>query len=63
MACGSGASATAYASYIKGFTNKKTNIHFAIGNLMIEIDDQENIIMNGGYNYVYKGEINILCYI
>jgi diaminopimelate epimerase len=60
-ACGSGACATAFSALKKGFV-KSNNIKIQFSNesdfLCISIQNEE-IIMKGGYSYVFSGEINI----
>ena len=58
-ACGTAACATAVAANINGFTDKKTDIEFALGKLSISIDENNNIHMKGPVSDIKNIEINI----
>lgn len=47
LACGTGASATAYAAYRQNMANKNVNILLPGGNLQITITDDDEILMIG----------------
>ncbi len=56
LACGSGACAAAYISYITGYTERKVDINLPGGDLYIEIED--SIYMTGPCKEVYSGNIS-----
>ena len=58
-ACGTAACATAVAANIKGLTDKKTDIEFALGKLSITIDENNSIHMKGPVSDIRNIEINI----
>ena len=58
-ACGTAACATAVAANIKGLTDKKTDIEFALGKLSITIDQSNSIHMKGPVSDIRNIEINI----
>ena len=58
-ACGTAACATAVAANIKGLTDKKTDIEFALGKLSITIDENNSIYMKGPVSDIINIEINI----
>ena len=58
-ACGTAACATAMAGYINGFTDKKTDIEFALGKLSISIDENNSIHMKGPVSNIKNIEIRI----
>jgi len=55
LACGTGACAAAFASFLKNKTNRQVNAHLPGGKLKIEIKD--NIYMTGPAIKVFQGEI------
>jgi diaminopimelate epimerase len=57
-ACGTAACATAVASNINGFTDKKVDIEFALGKLSISIDKKNSIHMKGPVSNIKNIEIN-----
>jgi diaminopimelate epimerase len=57
MACGTGASAVAVASNIKGITGKNVTIHLLGGDLFIEWADDNHIYMTGPAAEVFEGTI------
>jgi diaminopimelate epimerase len=59
MACGTGASAAAVASNIKGLTQKKVTVHLPGGDLFIEWARDNHIYMTGPAIEVFEGIINI----
>ena len=58
-ACGTAACATAVAGNIKGLTDKKTDIEFALGRLSISIDENNSIHMKGPVSDIKDIEIKI----
>lgn len=57
LACGTGACASTYASFLKKKTNNKVNVHLPGGKLKIEINDNnDNIYMTGPATKVFEGE-------
>lgn len=58
MACGTGASAAAIVSHLKGLTEKRTTVHLPGGDLFIEWGDGNHIYMTGPAVEVYKGIID-----
>jgi diaminopimelate epimerase len=59
QACGSGACATGVVLNKKGLVDKHTTIHMQGGDLNIQINNDEDIIMFGQAATVYKGNIDI----
>lgn len=60
LACGTGASASGYATYLLGKCEPKVNIHLLGGDLQIEYDRKSrHIFMTGPAEYVFEGEIAI----
>jgi len=59
LACGSGASATAFSAYRLKLMGDKIRIKQPGGNLEIFIKSDDSIIQKGPANYVFKGEISI----
>ncbi|MCE5194524.1 MAG: diaminopimelate epimerase [Nitrospiraceae bacterium] len=59
MACGTGASASAIASMLKGFTERKVTVHLIGGDLNIEWRNNNHVYMTGPAVEVYKGKIKI----
>ncbi|VWL85549.1 diaminopimelate epimerase [Oceanivirga miroungae] len=57
LACGTGASASAYMSYKKGLVDNIVNVKLLGGELEIEISEDNKIYMTGPAKFVYKGEI------
>jgi diaminopimelate epimerase len=57
LACGTGASAVAVASNIKGLTGKNVTIHLLCGDLFIEWTDNNHIYMTGPAVEVFEGTI------
>lgn len=58
-ACGSGACAVAYAAHKRGLINKHVSILMPGGNLEIEINDKEEVIMTGPASLTYTGTIEL----
>lgn len=59
MACGTGASAAAVASNIKGLTKKNVTIHLLGGDLFIEWAGDNHVYMTGPAEEVFEGSIHI----
>ncbi|MEW6214392.1 MAG: diaminopimelate epimerase [Nitrospirota bacterium] len=57
MACGTGASAAAVASNIKGLTGKNVTVHLLGGDLFIEWSDENYVYMTGPATEVFEGTI------
>jgi diaminopimelate epimerase len=55
MACGTGASAVAVASHIKGMTGRSVTVHLPGGELMIEWQDKNHVYMTGPAVEVFQG--------
>lgn len=56
LACGTGACATAYAAKKKGIIDSKVKIRLLGGNLEIEIQNTDRIMMRGPADYIMEGE-------
>jgi diaminopimelate epimerase len=59
MACGTGASAVAVASHLKGLTDRKVTIHLLGGDLFIEWGADNHVYMSGPAVEVFEGTIAI----
>lgn len=59
MACGTGASAAAVASCLKGLTEKKVTVHLNGGDLLIEHASNNHVYMTGPAEKVFEGVIDI----
>ena len=59
MACGTGASAVAVASSLKGLTKKNVTVHLTGGDLIVEWAEDNHIYMTGTAEEVFTGQINI----
>lgn len=59
MACGTGASAAAVASHLKGLTEKSVTVHLNGGDLSIEWAGDNHVYMTGPAAEVFTGEINL----
>lgn len=59
LACGSGASATAFSAYKLKLIGDKIRVKQPGGNLEIIIKSDNSIIQKGSANYVFNGEISI----
>ena len=57
IACGTGASATAFAARNQALVNKNVNVHMLGGNLQISVKDDDTIFMTGPAEYILKGQI------
>jgi diaminopimelate epimerase len=56
-ACGTGASAAAVASSLKGLTGKRVTVHLDGGDLQIEWENDNRVYMTGPAEEVFLGEI------
>ncbi|MCG2709742.1 MAG: diaminopimelate epimerase [Thermodesulfovibrionales bacterium] len=59
MACGTGASAVAVASSLKGLTKKNVTVHLAGGDLIIKWAEDNHVYMTGPAEEAFTGEIKI----
>ena len=59
MACGTGASAAAVASQLKGLTEKKVSVRLLGGDLEIELHENGHVYMTGPAEEVFEGTINL----
>jgi diaminopimelate epimerase len=59
MACGTGASAVAVASHVKGLTGRTATVHLLGGDLFIEWSHDNHIYMTGPAEKVFEGTIEI----
>jgi diaminopimelate epimerase len=59
LACGTGASASAVASVLKGLTDRRVTVHLKGGDLHIEWADGGRLYMTGPAAEVFEGEIKI----
>ncbi|MBI4688905.1 MAG: diaminopimelate epimerase [Nitrospirae bacterium] len=59
MACGTGASAAAVASALKGLTEKSVTVHLTGGDLYIEWAEDNHIYMTGPAVEVFRGEVDL----
>ncbi|MCH5227555.1 MAG: diaminopimelate epimerase [Muribaculaceae bacterium] len=56
LACGTGACASAVASYRKGLTNSEVTIHLQGGDLKVRYDEKNNrVMMTGGATFICSG--------
>lgn len=56
-ACGTGACAAAYAAFLTGRTGRRVTVVLPGGRLQISVEDDGRILMTGGAETVFKGEI------
>jgi len=59
LACGTGATASAFAGFKAGKLNSKVLVHLRGGDLKIEIDNSNYCLMTGPAVEVFSGEINL----
>jgi len=59
MACGTGASAAAVASGLKGLTKKNVKVHLTGGDLLIEWARDNHVYMTGPAEEVFTGQMDI----
>lgn len=59
LACGTGACASAVASALNNKTGKKVRAHLGLGDLQIEWNEDETVLMTGSAKIVFTGEIDI----
>jgi diaminopimelate epimerase len=58
-ACGTGASASAVASHLKGLTEKNVTVHLSGGDLFIEWAEDGHLYMTGPAVEVFAGEVDL----
>lgn len=58
LACGTGACAAAFAAEKKGLVEPEIVVKLMGGDLMITIEDEDNILMEGQAEYIFEGEIS-----
>ena len=58
-ACGSGACASVYAGYVKGLNKNNCEVILNNGSLFIDINNDNEIIMNGPAEISFYGKIDI----
>ena len=57
LACGTGACASAVASYLNGYTERNVNVELLGGKLEIELNEEDNhVYMTGPATFVFDGE-------
>ena len=59
MACGTGASAAAVASHMKGLAGRTVTVHLGGGDLLIEWAPDNHIYMTGPAEKTFEGTIEI----
>jgi diaminopimelate epimerase len=59
LACGTGASASAVASHLNGFTGRKVLVHLAGGDLTIDWQEDDSVMMTGPAAEVFTATIGI----
>jgi diaminopimelate epimerase len=59
MACGTGASAVAVATNIKGFTERSVTVHLLEGALLVEWAEDNHVYMTGPALQIFEGVIEI----
>jgi diaminopimelate epimerase len=59
MACGTGASAVAVATNIKGLTERSVTVHLLEGALLVEWAEDNHVYMTGPALQVFEGVIEI----
>ena len=59
LACGTGACASAVASFLNKKTGKNVLVHLKGGDLEIKLADDKNVYMTGPAEEVFTGEINL----
>jgi len=59
MACGTGASAVAVASHVKGLTGRTATVHLLGGDLLVEWAPDNHIYMTGPAEKVFEGTFEI----
>ncbi|MBU3219855.1 diaminopimelate epimerase [Clostridium algidicarnis] len=57
LACGTGSCASAYMSYILGYTDNEVSVTVEGGTLKVRIEDVDNIYMIGNAENVFKGTL------
>ena len=59
LACGTGASAAAVASFLNGFTNRKVEVELALGSLDLEYKEDGHVFMQGPTAITFTGEYSL----
>ena len=59
LACGTGASSAAVASFLNGHTGRSVDVHIELGTLHIDWAEDNHVYMTGPAEIVYTGEIKI----
>ena len=59
LACGTGACASAYASFIKNKTSQNIKVHLPGGKLLINLKKDNTVFMTGDARKVFKGQYDI----
>lgn len=59
LACGTGACACAVASHLNGFTGRQVLVHLAGGDLTIDWQDNDDVMMTGGATEVFTATIAV----
>ncbi len=59
LACGTGASASAVAAHLNGFTGRRVLVHLAGGDLTIDWRDDDTVLMTGPATEVFTATIGI----
>ncbi|RMG73282.1 MAG: diaminopimelate epimerase [Nitrospirae bacterium] len=59
MACGTGASASAVVTALRGLTNREVTVHLLGGDLFIQWAEDNHVYMTGPATAVFEGSINI----
>ena len=59
LACGTGATASAYATMVSGLCDRDVTIHLLGGDLEISLGEDGNLFMTGAATEVFHGEIEL----
>ncbi|MBT3320125.1 MAG: diaminopimelate epimerase [Clostridia bacterium] len=57
LACGTGSCAVVAALYKKGVINSKATVHLEVGELVIEVLDDDTVLMSGSAEPVYTAQL------
>lgn len=58
LACGTGSCASGVATYRKGLTGSRVNVHLSVGRLIIETTEDGRVLMTGPAEEVYTATLN-----